>query len=108
PCWFRGLGHVAHVGVRPLAAHERDILRARHVDVSDEHAVPVEVPCVLLAQQTGAYPACGSLAVGHLARLRILSSVIVCESAAVNGFVSGAPAVPADRVILPGLPMSPR
>jgi hypothetical protein len=82
PSRFRRLAHLTQVGVRRLAAHERDVLKAGHGDVGDEHSPAVEVTRILLAQQAGADPACGRLVIaqglGQIA-LRILFSVIVCD-----------------------------
>ena len=66
PRRFGGLGHLAHVGMRHLTAHESDVLDAGHVDVRDEHAASVEVSSILLAQQAGADPAYDLLVIAHM------------------------------------------
>src|SRR5262245_40943655 len=87
PCRFRGLDHLAYVGIRHLAAHECDVLDTRYVDIRNEHAASVQVASILLAQQAGADPASGLFAISHCWRfpvLRIRLKLIVCERAGVN------------------------
>src|SRR5262249_61261744 len=66
PSRFRGLDHLAYVGIRHLAAHECHVLDPRDVDIRDEHAASVEVASILLAQQAGADPASGLFAITHM------------------------------------------
>ena len=63
---FGGLGHLAHIGMRHLTAHESDVLEAGHGDVGNEHAASMEMPSIFLAQQTRADPASSLLAVAHV------------------------------------------
>ncbi len=51
-----GLRHLPDGRVRHLAAHEGDVLHARHPHVGDEHAVAEQMAGVLLAQQARADP----------------------------------------------------
>ena len=63
---FGGLGHLAHIGMRHLTAHESDVLEAGHGDIRDEHAMPMQMSSILLAQQTRADPASSLFAVAHV------------------------------------------
>ena len=61
-----GLGHLPHARVRHLAAHEGDVLHARHAHVGDEHAVAEQMAGVLLAQQARADPPLGGRMTRHV------------------------------------------
>jgi hypothetical protein len=66
--------------------------------------VPVQVPRVLLAQQTGANPACRPLGMIHGRRNVYFPMLLYAMQPAVNGFVVTRP----DAIFLACLPTSPR
>ena len=80
PFRTRWLDHLAHAGVCHLTSHESHIMDAGDMDIRDEHATSMQVPGILLPQQTGANPTSVPLRTIQFSAPCIRLRHIVCDN----------------------------